>query len=102
MRTNNKIMKSIFDWFDRRFKKWYNPNPLMVKMLQSLAMTEEREISCDEVFAVLDQFVEAVHHGENVLLLMPLVRQHLDMCPDCRAEYEALLNMLQPASLNGV
>lgn len=97
MPTNNKIMKSIFDWFKRRFKKWYQPDPMMQKLLQSLVMTEEHEISCDDVFVVLDQFVEAVQRGENVLLFMPLVRQHLDMCPDCREEYEALLRMLQPA-----
>jgi predicted anti-sigma-YlaC factor YlaD len=70
---------------------------MTVKLLQSLAMTEEQEISCDDVFAVLDQFVEAVKRGENPLIFMPLVRQHLDMCPDCREEYEVVLNMLQPA-----
>jgi hypothetical protein len=90
-------MKSIFDWFKRRFKKWYRPDAEMAKMIQALAKTEEHEISCDDVFAVLDEFVEAVRRGENVLLLMPLVRQHLDMCPDCREEYETLLRMLQPA-----
>ena len=94
-------MKSIFDWFKRRFTKWYQPDPMMVKMLQSLARTEEQEISCDDVFAVLDEFVEAVRRGENPLLFMPLVRQHLDMCPDCREEYETLLRMLQPASGGG-
>lgn len=97
MPTNNKMMESIISWFRRRFKKWYQPDPMMKKMLQSLAMTDEHEISCDEVFAVLDQFAEAVARGENVLVFMPLVRQHLDMCPDCREEYEALLKMLQPA-----
>lgn len=97
MPTNNKIMKSIFDWFRKRFKKWYQPDAMMVKMLQSLAMTEEREISCDDVFSVIDQFTEAVLRGENPLIFMPLVRQHLDMCPDCREEYETLLRMLQPA-----
>ncbi len=97
MPTNNKTMKSIFDWLRRRFKKWYRPDPEMQKLLQSLAMTEEQEISCDDVFAVLDQFVEAVRRGENVLIFMPLVRRHLDMCPDCREEYETLLRMLQPA-----
>jgi hypothetical protein len=90
-------MKSFFDWFKRRFKKWYQPDAMTVKLLQSLAMTEEQEISCDDVFAVLDQFVEAVKRGENPLIFMPLVRQHLDMCPDCREEYEVVLNMLQPA-----
>lgn len=96
MSTNN-MMKSIFDWFRRPFKKLYSPDPMMVKMLQSLAMTEEHEISCDAVYAVLDEFAEAVMHGENVLILMPLVRKHLEMCPDCREEYETLLRMLQPA-----
>jgi len=96
-KQQEKIMKSIFDWFKKRFKKWYQPDSEMVNMLQALAMTEEQEISCDDVFAVLDEFAEAVRRGENVLLLMPLVRQHLDMCPDCREEYEALLRMLQPA-----
>jgi len=97
MPTNKEIMKSVLDWFRGRFKKWYQPDAMMVKLLQSLGMTEEHEISCDDVFAVLDQFVEAVRRGENVLLFMPLVRQHLDMCPDCREEYETLLRMLQPA-----
>lgn len=90
-------MKSIFDRFKRRFKKWYQPDPMMEILLKSLTMTKEHEISCDEVFAVLDQFVEAVKRGENPLIFMPLIRQHLDMCPDCREEYETLLRMLQPA-----
>jgi len=90
-------MKSIINWFGKRFKKWYQPDAEMVKMLQSVAMTRDHEISCDDVFALLDEFVEAVKRGENVLLLMPLVRQHLDMCPDCREEYEALLRMVQPS-----
>lgn len=97
MPTNNKIMKSIFDWFKRRFTRWYQPDPMMRILIRSLANTEEHEISCDDVFAVLDQFTEAVLRGENPLIFMPLVRQHLDMCPDCREEYETLLRMLQPA-----
>jgi hypothetical protein len=97
MPTNNKMLKSILNWFRRRFKKWDRPDPMMMKMLHSLAVTEEREISCDEVYAVLDQFAEAVMRGENVLPFMPLVRQHLEMCPDCREEYETLLRMLQPS-----
>jgi ABC-type xylose transport system substrate-binding protein len=87
-------MKSGFDWCKKQFKKWYRPDAEMVKMLQALIMTEENEISCDDVFAVLDEFAEAVRRGENVLLLVPLVRQHLDMCPNGREEYETLLRML--------
>ena len=64
--------------------------------MKSLAMVELNKTPCEEVFAVLDQFAEAVQRGENVLIFMPLVRQHLDVCPACREEYETLLKMLQP------
>jgi hypothetical protein len=89
-------MKSVFDWFRQRFNKWYQPDAEMKEHLATLARSDSHEISCDEVFVVLDQFAEAVHRGENVLLLMPLIKQHLDICPACRDEYEALLDMLQP------
>ncbi len=70
----------------------------METLLKSLATTEEPQLLCADVLAVLDEFAEAVKRGENVLILMPLVRQHLDACPACRKEYEALLNMLQPST----
>lgn len=93
-------MKSIFDIFKLRFTKWYQPGPALHIFHRSLAKTKAQEISCDEVFAVLDEFVEAVKRGENVLTFMPLVREHLDLCPACREQYETLLNMLQPLIAN--
>jgi len=96
--TKSKIMKSVFDWFRRHFKKWYQPDPDTKHLLESLASADSEQVSCDEVFRVLDQFAEAVQRGENVLLFMPLIKQHLDVCPACREEYETLLQMLQPSS----
>jgi len=87
-------MKSIFKWCGQRFKKWYQPDEAI--QLKALATVEPNKPSCEEVFAVLDQFAGAVDRGENVLIFMPLVRQHLDVCPDCREEYETLLKVLQP------
>ena len=93
-------MTSIFDRLKLRFKKWYLPGPALQTLHQSLAKTKEQDISCDQVFAVLDEFVEAVKRGENVLIFMPLVREHLNRCPACRKQYETLLNMLQPPIAN--
>ncbi|MCK6585845.1 MAG: hypothetical protein L6Q49_22295 [Anaerolineales bacterium] len=62
----------------------------MQKMMTMLAHTEERELTCDEVYALLDEFVELAARGEDVSKLMPLVKHHLDMCPDCREEYKVL------------
>jgi len=60
------------------------------KVMAMLANTQEVELTCDEVFAVLDQFAELAARGEDVSRLMPLVKHHLEMCPDCRDEYKVL------------
>jgi hypothetical protein len=66
--------------------------------LEMMAMTEDQELTCDEVHALIDQFAEMHLRGEDPSRLLPLVQRHLEMCPDCREEYEALLEALQVAS----
>lgn len=65
------------------------------KILKILEKTQEEEFTCDEVFALLDQFTEMAARGEDVASFMPMVQQHLDICGDCREEYEALLHIVQ-------
>ena len=62
----------------------------MKKIMAMLSQTREVELTCDEVFALLDEFTELAAQGEDVRQLMPLVQQHLDTCPDCRDEYKVL------------
>jgi hypothetical protein len=64
-------------------------------MLMMIANTREQELSCDEVHGLLDQYAEMALRGENPAEFLPLVHYHLDMCPDCREEYEALVRMLE-------
>ncbi len=71
-----------------------NPSEKMQKMMSMLSNTREEELTCDEVFALLDQFTELAAQGEDVAQLMPLVQQHLDMCEDCREEYKVLQSIL--------
>ena len=83
-------------------KRSSSPMPLVTlrKVARQIEMTREVEYSCDDVLHLLDQFAEAVLRGEDVAQLMPLVQRHLDMCTDCREEFEALLRILRasPAS----
>ena len=65
------------------------------KLLQAVEQTQEVEYSCEEVYHLLDQYTEAVQRGEDAAQVMPLVKHHLDMCPDCREEFEALLSVLE-------
>lgn len=64
-------------------------------MLHKIGQTQEVELTCGEVFDLLDQYTEMIMNDEDVTQLMPLVKQHLEMCTDCREEFEALLKVLQ-------
>ena len=68
---------------------------MMRKLIEQIALTQERELDCGEVFAVLDQYTEAILAGGDVQEQFALVIHHLELCPDCLEEYEALLSVLQ-------
>ncbi len=71
------------------------PQPsLMQKLLRMLSLTRERELTCDEVYELMDYYTELKRNGENVEGLMPQMAHHLHICPECREEYEALLAVL--------
>ena len=95
-------LKNIWKPDDQRRSPdaWPSPNGSQefetVKGLMGMVeKTQEIEIDCGEVYRLLDQYTEMVVRGEDPGQLMPLVKQHLDMCMDCREEYEVLLKMLE-------
>ncbi|NCF66024.1 MAG: hypothetical protein GWP61_08615 [Chloroflexi bacterium] len=57
--------------------------------------TTEGEYCCEETFDLLDEYVELVANDQDVEALMPLVKKHVDHCPDCGPRYEILLDILQ-------
>ena len=71
-----------------------SPSSLAV-LGRQIATTQEVEYPCDDVYRLLDQFAEAVSRGDDTAPWMPLIRAHLDRCPDCRAEFEALMQALR-------
>ncbi len=88
-------MKKIFGWLRKRKNPRMDSSDMMKNLIIKLAVTEEQELSCDDVHEILDQFTELKMRGEDVVYLMPLVQKHLDLCPDCREEHEALLRALE-------
>ena len=64
-------------------------------LLREVAETREVEIGCDECFEQLDRFVEMELSGLNTAQAMPLVQDHLEICGECREEFEALLLALR-------
>lgn len=65
------------------------------QVLQAVIQTEPEEIGCKECFAELDRFVELMRAGKPAEEIMPLVKEHLERCGDCREEYRALRVALQ-------
>ncbi len=88
-------------WPDKRTPTAPLPPRVLRKVAQQIEMTHEVEYSCDDVLRLLDQFAEAVLRGEDATRLMPLVQRHLDMCPDCREEFEALMRILRASPASG-
>lgn len=93
------------NWFDKIFRRKQDTSQKSSgmeispehakKMLMMIEKTREKELSCDEVLSLLDQYTEMTIRGENAADLLPLVHYHLEMCPDCKEEYEALVRILQ-------
>jgi len=74
------------------------PNEAVLGFLQVLEHVQEEGCSCDEVFHKIDEYVEREVDQKDAEDLMPLIREHLDLCPDCCEEYEALLDILEKTS----
>ncbi len=65
------------------------------KIIRSIVATRDDEIGCADCFRELDRFVELVLDGKNADEALPLVRHHLDLCGDCREEYEVLIEAIR-------
>ena len=65
------------------------------KLIQMVENTQEVEFSCEDVYNILDQYTELVYRREDSAELMPLVEHHIEICPDCREEFETLLRILE-------
>lgn len=74
------------------------PNEALLGFLRVLEEVRVDDIPCDQVFARLDEYVEKEIHGQDAARLMPLLREHLDICTDCCEEYEALLTVLEQSA----
>jgi len=87
-------MKRLFNSFRRKSTPKRDSADYMTKLLTMLAMTDARELGCDQVLQALAEFAEMNQRGEDITQLMPMVRQHLNLCPDCMEEYQALIEAL--------
>ena len=93
-------MKDLFQHIGGHFKRDHQelPDEVIAGFLRVLEEVRRDDMSCSQVYSRLDEYVEKELHGENPELLMPLLREHFDLCTECCEEYEALLSVLEKSS----
>jgi hypothetical protein len=89
------IIKKIRSSFNHRQEL---PNQAVLGFLRVLESVREEDATCDEIYSKIDQYVEREVDKKDAAQLMPLVREHLDLCPECCEEYDALLDILEKTS----
>jgi hypothetical protein len=65
------------------------------KLMGSIKSTRDQELICGHCYDELDHFIEMKLAGKDPAEAMPLVKEHLDRCKDCREEYEVLLEAIK-------
>ncbi|MFP8488689.1 hypothetical protein ACKGJO_06260 [Gracilimonas sp. Q87] len=68
---------------------------VLKKLISKIPHTHEGEIGCDDCFEDLHTFAEMELEGKSPEKAMPLIREHLDNCGECRQEYQALLDAMK-------
>ena len=85
------FVRTLFGQVDEAEEK---KEEIVKGLVKGLQMTKDREMACEDVFEIIDQYAELVVNGENPEEVMPLVHHHLAMCGHCREEVEMLLEMM--------
>ncbi|MEP0807178.1 MAG: hypothetical protein HRF47_16980 [Chloroflexota bacterium] len=70
-------------------------NEAVLGFLRVLEDVRKEELSCAEIYSKLDEYVECEIGCKDAAHVMPLIREHLDICQECCDEYEALLDVVE-------
>lgn len=89
-------LKNLF----HRIRNQINPQPeltdeVVLKFLNILEQARRDDLSCTDIYARLDEFVETELQGADADKISPLIHEHLDICSECCEEYEALLTVVE-------
>lgn len=60
-----------------------------------IVTTEPDTVSCDECFGEIGEFAEIALYGRELPEGMKVIQTHLQQCPCCKDEYEALMIALR-------
>lgn len=67
----------------------------MPTVLRRLLGRQGPELTCEQCFELLDEYVELGHAGMAAEELIPKMSAHLEGCAACSEEHDSLLELLQ-------
>jgi hypothetical protein len=70
-------------------------DPSLERLLWLLCATRDDELSCDEVFNCLDEYVDCLEGSVEMGERNQLVALHISICADCQDELKALIHALE-------
>lgn len=65
-----------------------------------IATTDSDSMSCDDCFGQIGEFAEKALDGRELSGGMKVIQRHLEQCPCCKGEYEALVDALKEVQEN--
>ncbi len=71
------------------------------KLIRDALRTIDVELNCSSTFDLIDEYLDRLARGEDAATAMPLVSQHLELCPECEEEYRTLLRVMESLSSEG-
>ena len=69
--------------------------------LERLLGPTGHQVSCEQCFELLDQYVELELAGVDADVRVPGLRTHLDGCPACKEEHESLRALVAESGQRG-
>jgi hypothetical protein len=71
----------------------------MVRSLWQLMLEDPSDLTCDDCFALMEYYAEALARGGTTIL--PQVLDHLKRCPYCAAQHREALRRLTASQSDG-
>lgn len=67
----------------------------VAELLRMLKLTKDTEATCGDCQNTMAEFAETQLEGKTIPESLNMIKDHLQLCGDCREEFEALLAALQ-------
>jgi hypothetical protein len=64
-------------------------------LARAIFTAEDEDITCDECYEHIDQYVDMLRAGEDPATVLPKVKTHLTQCQCCEAEMQAFIAILE-------